>query len=107
LLYTVIVFALAINFNFLWNAILSTVGRLLTYGIVCASLIALRSRRPLANAFRLPAGRFFAILGIGFCILLVMQMNRTHFLIVLVLFAVALLHWIFARRGAHSAPSEP
>jgi amino acid transporter len=106
IIYTVIVLALAVRFNFLWNAILSTVGRLLTYGIVCVSLIALRVRRPNADAFRVPAGRLFALVGIGLCVLLVLQMERVHFYIVLALTGLALVNWLLLRFRSTGLPAS-
>jgi amino acid transporter len=97
LVYAVLVWALAIYGSFVWNAVLSAVARLITYGIVCAAMIQLRRRRPGAEAFRLPAGWLFAAGGFGFCVLMVLQMSYEHLVILAVVTAVAALNWLLAR----------
>lgn len=97
LVYSVLVWALAIYGSFVWNAVLSAVARLVTYGIVCAAMIQLRRRRPAADAFRLPAGWLFAAGGFGFCVLMVLQMSYQHLMILAVVTAVAALNWLLAR----------
>jgi len=99
LLYTVLVWLLAIYGSFIWNAILSAVARLFTYGVVCAAVIALRKKQPGADAFRLPGGWVFAALGIAFCLVLAAQMDRNHLLILLATAAVALGNWLIVRRA--------
>jgi amino acid transporter len=101
LVYTVLAMALAIYGSFIWNAILSSVARLFTYGLVCAALIRLRITRPHADAFRLPAGRLFALAGIAFCVVMLLQMNTAHLKIVIAVAVVALMNWLLARRKSH------
>jgi APA family basic amino acid/polyamine antiporter len=96
--YTVLAWALAVYGSFIWNAILAAVARLFTYGLVCAALIRLRITRPHADAFRLPAGRLFALTGIAFCAVLVLQMNMEHLKIILAVAVVAAVNWLLARR---------
>ncbi|MCL4523958.1 MAG: APC family permease [Acidobacteria bacterium] len=105
LVYTVLALSLAIYGSFIWNAILSAVARLFTYGLVCAALIRLRIARPHADSFRLPAGWLFALAGMAFCVVMVLQMNRDHLKIVLAVTVVASLNWLLARRGSSAAPS--
>jgi len=45
--------------SFAWNVTLSVVARLFYYAVVCAALIALRRKQPLASGFRLPGGRYW------------------------------------------------
>ncbi len=97
--HTVLAWALAVHGSFAWNAILAAVARLLTYGLVCAALIRLRVKRPHADAFRLPAGRLLALAGIGFCAVMVMQMNVDHLKIIVAVAVVALVNWLFVRRN--------
>ena len=60
--------AFALSGGFAANATLSAIVRLVTYGLVCASLVALRRRNDLeAPGFRLRAGGLVAALGLGFC----------------------------------------
>jgi amino acid transporter len=98
LVFALLVWALAIYGSFIWNAILSAVARLFTYGLVCGAVIVLRRKHPNADAFRLPLGNVFGVLGVAFCALLVAQMNRQHLIIVLTTAAVALANWIWARK---------
>ena len=107
LVYTVLELALAIYGSFIWNAILSSVARLFTYGLVCAALIRLRVTRPYADAFRLPAGWLFALAGIAFCVVMLLQMNTAHLKIVIAVAVVALVNWLLARRGAKRDSATP
>jgi amino acid transporter len=97
-IYTALVWVLAIYGSFIWNAILSAVARLFTYGVVCAALLRLRRTQPGAASFRLPAGWLAAFLGMAFCALMVTQMGSEHLKIVLVIAAVALVNWTWVRR---------
>jgi APA family basic amino acid/polyamine antiporter len=97
IVHAVLVWALAIYGSFVWNAVLSAVARLITYGIVCAAMIQLRRSRPTADAFRLPAGWLFAAGGFGFCVLMVLQMSYEHLVILGVVTAVAAVNWLLAR----------
>jgi amino acid transporter len=97
LVYSALVWGLAIYGSFIWNAILSAVARLFTYGLVCAALLRLRRMEPEAASFRLPAGWLAAFLGMAFCALMVTQMGSGHLKIVLVIAAVALLNWLWVR----------
>jgi amino acid transporter len=97
LAHAVLVCALAVYGNFIWNAILAAVARLFTYAPVCAALIVLRRRRPAADAYRLPAGVLCAVLGVAFCALLVAKMSREHLWILLVIGAVASTNWLLVR----------
>jgi amino acid transporter len=97
LVYTALVLGLAIYGSFIWNAVLSAIARLFTYGLVCAALLRLRRVQPDAALFRLPAGWLAAFLGMAFCILMMTQMGSEHLKIVLVITAVALLNWLWVR----------
>lgn len=98
--YTALSLSLAIYGGFIWNAILSSVARLLTYALVCAALIRLRIARPHAHAFRLPGGWIFAVAGMAFCLVMVAQMNMQHLQIILAVAGIALVNWLLARRIA-------
>ncbi len=97
-IYAVLVSALAIYGSFVWNAILSAVGMLFTYGLVCGALIALRRKNPTVDSFRLPAAWLFVLAGIAFCAVMVAQMNAQHAKIVAVVAAAAVVNWFLARR---------
>jgi len=98
LVYAALVWGLAIYGSFIWNAILSAVARLFTYGLVCAALLRLRRMQPGAASFRLPAGWLAAFLGMAFCVLMATQMGSGHLKIVLVIAAVGLVNWLWVRR---------
>jgi amino acid transporter len=97
LVYAQLVWALALYGSFVWNAILSAVARLITYGIVCAALIQLRRRDPSADAFRLPLGGLFALGGLSFCVLMFLQMSGEHLVILAIVTAVAAVNWFVVR----------
>lgn len=99
--YLLLVWALAVYGSFIWNAILSAVARLFTYGVVCGALLMLRRRDPRASAFRLRGGSGFALAGIAFCTVLVTQMGPDHLRIVGVVAGVAAAHWAWTRLGRH------
>ena len=101
--FSILVFALltwlfAILGSFTWNVTLSSLARLLCYALVCGALPLLRKQRPKASAFRLPAGKFFAALGVFICLLLLTRVELTSSLILLSTVLVALLNWIWVRK---------
>jgi len=95
-----VVLALALYGSFVWNAILSAVARLLTYGYVCAALPVLRRQTPQADALRLPAHWVFVAVGLAFCLAFVSRMNAEHAKIVAAVAALAFANWLFVRRRA-------
>jgi APA family basic amino acid/polyamine antiporter len=106
LVFAAMVWGLALIGDFKWNVTLSAVARLLYYGVGCAALPVLRRKRPEgANAmFHLPAGNFFAALGVILCVILVTRVDFGQSLILVATIALALVNWVVvARRGAASA----
>jgi APA family basic amino acid/polyamine antiporter len=103
LVFSAIAWALAIIGDFKWNVLISSVGRLIPYGFVCASLPVFRRTQPNANAYRLPAGSLFAILGVALMLALLLRISRMEALIVLATGAVALANWFWVRSRAESA----
>ncbi|MCL6480844.1 MAG: APC family permease [Firmicutes bacterium] len=97
LVYTLLVWALAIYGSFLWNAVLSAVARLFTYGLGCAALLVFRRRQPDRIFFRLPAAPLWVGLALGFCTVLLLRMGRGELLAVSLTAAVAWLNWLWAR----------
>jgi APA family basic amino acid/polyamine antiporter len=73
LLYTSLLFAFTLWGNFRWNITLSAIARLFTYSSIAVALLQLRRRQPHANAFRLPAGKFMAVIAIVFCVVLFLR----------------------------------
>jgi len=71
--YSVLTLGLALYGSFEWNALLSAIVRLITYGLTCAALLVFRRRRPLEPpGFRAPAGALLAPAGTGFCLWLLL-----------------------------------
>jgi len=98
LLWAVLVLALAISGSFLWNAILSVVARLVTYGATCLALIQLRRRQPHADRWRAPAGNFLAVLGLALCVFLVSRMTGSHAQVMAAIAVGAIAHWLAVRQ---------
>jgi APA family basic amino acid/polyamine antiporter len=102
--YAVVTCALALGGTFVWNAVLSAVGRLLTYAVVCLALLRMRQRRPQADAHRVPAGRLFALVGLVFSGVLVVRMGRAEFFVFTASVALGLVnYWWVTRVGATRA----
>jgi basic amino acid/polyamine antiporter, APA family len=103
LVFAALVWGLALIGDFKWNVTLSAVARLLYYGVSCAALPVLRRKQPEgANAmFHLPAGNFFAVLGMLLCVILVTRVDFGQSLILVATIALALVNWgAVARRDA-------
>src|SRR5262245_57917887 len=103
LFWAALVLALAIYGNFIWNAILAGVARLVTYAATCVALIQLRRKRPDADRWRAPLGPLLAVLGVLFCVSLVWTMNRTHALIMGVVAVTAAINWLVVRSQSSAA----
>jgi amino acid transporter len=74
--------------GFAANATLSAIIRLVTYGLVCASLVVLRRRSAAPAGFVLPGGPVVAALGAGFCLWLLSTRTFTQAWMLVVLMAV-------------------
>ncbi len=98
LFYAAAVWGLAMVGNFVWNVTLSVVARLFYYAVVCAALIALRRKQPLAAGLRLPGGPVLAVLGIGITVALATQVDLSKSLILAATVGAAVLNWAWARR---------
>jgi amino acid transporter len=99
---SIVVFAImlilfSIGGNFRWNASLSAISRLFMYGAIVAALPVLRRKYPQGGKFRLPAGMFFAVVGLAFMGVLLTQIHRAELIVLSITFAVALLNWLWAR----------
>jgi amino acid transporter len=97
LFYAVAVWGLAIAGSFTWNVTLSVVARLFYYAVICAALIALRRKQPLAAGFRMPGGPVLAVLGIGIAVALATQVDLSKSIILAATVGAALLNWLWAR----------
>jgi basic amino acid/polyamine antiporter, APA family len=103
LIFAVSLWALATMGNFRWNVVLSSASRLITYGLVCASLLALRRKQPAVPAYRLPLGSIFAVIGIALMIVLFTRITREELVWILATGAVAFLNWIATRHHVVAA----
>jgi amino acid transporter len=99
-----VAWCLAAAGSFMWNVLLSSVGRLFVYGFTCAALPVLRRRHPDADAYRLPVGNLFAAFGILFVIVLASRLNRGEGIAILVTITIALVNWLWARNGGVKKP---
>jgi amino acid transporter len=99
LFYAAAVWGLAMVGSFAWNVTLSVVARLFYYGVVCAAVIALRRKQPLAAGFRLPGGQVLAVLGVGIAVVLATQVDLSKSLILAATVGAALLNWLWARKA--------
>jgi len=98
-IFALLVWILALFGSFAGNATLSAGSRLFYYGVVCASLPALRRRQRTPAMFRLPGGSAMAVLGVLICAALLTQIEYNKSLILLAAVAVALLNWLLVRRN--------
>jgi amino acid transporter len=77
LVYASLTLGLALYGSFEWNALLSAIVRLITYGLTCASLLVFRRTRPdQPPGFRAPIGTVLAPAGAGFCLWLLVWWLR-------------------------------
>jgi amino acid transporter len=97
LFYAVVVWGLAIGGSFAWNVTLSVVARLFYYAVVCAALIALRRKQPVAAGFRLPGGPVLAVLGVAIAVALATQVDLSKSLILAATVGAAFVNWFWAR----------
>ena len=99
LFYAAAVWGLALVGSFAWNVTLSVVARLFYYAVVCAAVIALRRKQPLAAGFRLPGGQVLAVLGVVIAAALATQVDLSKSLILAATVGAALLNWLWARKA--------
>jgi amino acid transporter len=92
--------------GFTWNAVLSAIVRLVTYGLTCVALIVFRRRNGSvgAPAFRVPAGELVAAVAAGFCAWLLLTRSWSQAGPLLAFMALGLVLWWAARRASGPAP---
>ena len=94
LTYSSLVFGLALYGSFEWNATLSAIVRLVTYGLTCAALPVLRVRPGLAPpGFRLPGAGLVAPAAVGFCLWLLATRSFAQAWILAALIAAGAVLW--------------
>lgn len=99
LAFAALLWTLSLAANFRWNVALSAVARLLAYGLICGSLLALRRKDPNAHAYRLPGGQVFAVLGIAFMGVLVSRMHADEFAAIAATATIAGINWFCVRHA--------
>lgn len=97
-IFAIVLWSVAVVGSFKWNASLSAVARLFTYGLVCAALIKLRRLHPNAEAFRLPCGSALAAIGIMFSLYLISGIGFGELLAIIATAALALVNWVVVKR---------
>src|SRR5262249_22204801 len=97
--FALLLIAFSIGGSFRWNAILTAASRLFMYGCTAAALVALRRKRPGADAFRLPFGTLFVVVALAFTGAVVASIHARELAVIGVLFIVAFANWLWARRG--------
>jgi basic amino acid/polyamine antiporter, APA family len=98
--FALIVWLLAWFGTFAGNATLSAGSRLFYYGVICASLPALRRKHKTLAVFHLPGGTLMAILGVLICATLLTRIEYNKSIVLLIAVAVAFLNWLFVRNRA-------
>jgi amino acid transporter len=84
--------------GFTWNAVLSAIVRLVTYGLTCVALIVFRRRAAAgAPAFRVPAGDVVAALAAGFCAWLLFTRSWSQAGLLLAFIALGVALWLPTR----------
>lgn len=104
LLFAALVAAFALHGDFEWNATLSAIVRLLTYGLTCAAVLVLRRQRPAEPpGFHLPAARLIAPAGVLFCLYLLATRSWEQAGATALLFALGAGAWALSQRASAAA----
>jgi amino acid transporter len=102
--YAAVTLAFALYGSFQWNATVSAIVRLVTYGLICAALLVFRRRGGEEPGFRLPAAPVIAPVGIGFALWLLSTRTFTQAWVLGVLMVVG---WGLGRLAARSRAAAP
>lgn len=97
LIFALLVWLLALFGSFAGNATLSAGSRLFYYGVVCASLPALRRKQKSPATLHVPGGAVLSILGVLICAALLTRIEYNKSVMLLIAVAVALLNWLLVR----------
>jgi amino acid transporter len=99
--YAALALALALYGSFTWNATLSAIVRLLTYGLTCVALLVFRRRPDVGEpGFRVPVAVVVAPLAAGFCLWLLLTRSLTQAWITAALVAAGALLYLGRRRDS-------
>ena len=105
-IFAVLLVIFSVAGTYRWNVTLAAVSRLFIYASIAAALPVLRRKQPHADAFRLPGGMFFVVLGLVFTGVLVTAIHLGGLVVLAVTFTLALLNWLWAARYPR-APRAP
>lgn len=94
LTYAAVTLGFALYGGFTWNATVSAIVRLVTYGVICAALLVFRRRGGEEPGFRLPGARVIAPVAIVFGLWLLSTRTFTQAWVLVVLMAVG---WALGR----------
>jgi amino acid transporter len=98
--YAALALALALYGSFTWNATLSAIVRLLTYGLTCVALLVFRRRPGMPEpGFRSPAAPLIAPVAAAFCLWLLATRSFSQAWITAALVGVGALLFLVRRRG--------
>jgi amino acid transporter len=97
--FAALVFALALFGSFTWNATLSAIVRLLTYGLTCVALLVFRRRPGAAPAgFAVPGAAFVVPIAVSFCLWLLLTRPLGQAWVVAALVAAGAVLFLVRRR---------
>jgi basic amino acid/polyamine antiporter, APA family len=97
--YAALSLGLALYGSFTWNATLSAIVRLLTYGLTCVALLVFRRRTDVPEpGFRVPGAIVIAPLATLFCLWLLVTRSLAQAWITAALVAVGALLFVMRRR---------
>jgi amino acid transporter len=104
LAYSALTLGCALYGSFTWNAIVSAIVRLVTYGLIAGALIVFRRRGGEEPGFRLPGASVIAPLAIGFCLWLLSTRTFRQAWVLAVLMAAG---WALGRLAGRSRTPAP
>ena len=102
--YAAVTLAFALYGSFTWNATVSAIVRLVTYGLICAALLVFRRRGGEEPGFRLPGGTVIAPVAIVFALWLLSTRTFRQAWVLAVLMAVG---WALGRLAGRSQAAPP
>jgi amino acid transporter len=100
-LYSAVTLACAIYGSFTWNATVSAIVRLITYGLTCAALLVFRRRGGEEPGFRLPGALVIVPVAIAFALWLLSTRTFRQAWVLVVLMAAG---WVLGRLAG---PRDP
>lgn len=98
--------ALALTGTFRWLLVLASGAVIVIYSAVCASLIALRMRRPNADAMRIPGGIVIACICLAIALVLLLRLSQSQAGMLGATFLLASVNWLLVKnKGSKKVPA--